>query len=253
QQDNLKLKMHKMICYKREFSSESLNTVPSIPVKRFDDIRKTGRKIIWINEIKSSIAAMDKKLETYAKRLDEVEHRIGNMEDSVLSLENTVLQLQEAIVKLQGKTDDLENRSRRCNLRLVGLPEGEEGKDPASFLESWLPKLLNLPELINNLEVERAHRTYAPRERNTDKPHMLLFKLLRYGDKESILRQARKLGALIHNNKPVRIFPDMSAELFQKRKSFSGIKRLCKELDIPFALLFPARLRIDFKGQCLIF
>uniref|UniRef100_H3A2K3 L1 transposable element RRM domain-containing protein n=1 Tax=Latimeria chalumnae TaxID=7897 RepID=H3A2K3_LATCH len=201
-----------------------------------------------IREIKSSIAAMDKKLETYVKRLEEVEHHVGNTEDSVLSLESTVLQMQETITKLQGKTDDLENRSRRCNLRLVGLPEGEEGKDPASFLESWLPKLLNLPELINNLEVERAHRTYAPRERNIDRPRMLLFKLLCYRDKESILRQARKLGALIYNNKPVHIFPDMSAELFQKRKSFSGIKRLCKDLDVPFALLFPARLQIDFKG-----
>uniref|UniRef100_H3ALZ0 L1 transposable element RRM domain-containing protein n=1 Tax=Latimeria chalumnae TaxID=7897 RepID=H3ALZ0_LATCH len=206
-----------------------------------------------ISEIKSSIAAMDKKLETYAKRLDEVEHRVGNMEDSVLSLETTVQQLQEVVIKLQGKTDDLENRSRRCNLHLVGLPEGEEGKDTVSFLESWLPSLLNLPELINNLEVEWAHRTFSPRERNTDKPSKLLFKLLRYRDKEFILRQAHKLGALTYNNKPVYIFPDMSVELFQKRKSFLGIKRLCKDLDIPFALLFPARLQIDFKGQHLIF
>uniref|UniRef100_H3A291 L1 transposable element RRM domain-containing protein n=1 Tax=Latimeria chalumnae TaxID=7897 RepID=H3A291_LATCH len=206
-----------------------------------------------ISEIKSSIATMDKKLEAYAKRLGEVEHRVGNIEGSVLSLETTVQQLQEAVVKLQGKMDDLENRSHRCNLRLVGLPEGKEGRDPVSFLESWLPSLLNLPDLTNNLEVERAHRAFSPRTRNTDKPRMLLFKLLRYRDKETILRQAHKLGALTHNNKPVYIFPDVSAELFQKRKSFFGTKRLCKDLDIPFALLFPARLRIDFKGQRLFF
>uniref|UniRef100_H3AQT9 L1 transposable element RRM domain-containing protein n=1 Tax=Latimeria chalumnae TaxID=7897 RepID=H3AQT9_LATCH len=206
-----------------------------------------------ISEIKSSITSMDKKMEAYAKRLDEAEHRVGNTEDSMHSLETTVQQLQEAVVKLQDKMDDLENRSRRCNLRLVGLPEGEEGRDPVSFLESWLPSLLNLPELTSKLEVERAHQAFPPRIRNIDKPRMLLFKLLSYRDKETILRQAHKLGALTFNNKPVYIFPDMSVELFQKRKSFFGVKRLCKDLDIPFALLFPARLRIDFKGQRLFF
>uniref|UniRef100_H3ASN5 L1 transposable element RRM domain-containing protein n=1 Tax=Latimeria chalumnae TaxID=7897 RepID=H3ASN5_LATCH len=233
--------------------SECGDPPPSSPQSLEGQANSTELILQGIREIKSSISAMDKKLETYAKRLDEIEHRVGNTEDSVLSLENTVQQLRESVVKLQSKTDDLENRSRRCNLRLVGLPEGEEGRDPVSFLETWLPTVLNMPELIENLEIERAHRSFAPRTRDSDRPRMLLFKLLRYRDKENILRQARKLGTLTYNNKPIYLFPDMSAELFQKRKSFLGIKRLCKDLDIPFALLFPARLRIDFKGQRLFF
>uniref|UniRef100_H3ARV8 L1 transposable element RRM domain-containing protein n=1 Tax=Latimeria chalumnae TaxID=7897 RepID=H3ARV8_LATCH len=206
-----------------------------------------------INEVKSSISSMDKKMEAFTKHLDKAEHHLRNTEDSIHGLETTVQQLQETVVKLQEKTDDLENRSHRCNLRLVGLPEGEEGKDPVSFLESWLPSFLILPDLSNNLEVERAHRAFLPRTSNANRPRMLIFKLLCYQDKEVILRQARKLGALTFKNKPIYIFPDMSADLFQKRKSFFGVKRLCKDLDIPFALLFPARLRIDFKGQCLFF
>uniref|UniRef100_H3ACC9 L1 transposable element RRM domain-containing protein n=1 Tax=Latimeria chalumnae TaxID=7897 RepID=H3ACC9_LATCH len=205
------------------------------------DIHQTNSQIEErISEIKSSIS-------------NEAEHRLGNMEDLVHGLETTVQQLQETVVKLQEKTDDLENHSRRCNLRLVGLPKGEEGKDPVSFLESWLPSFLNLLDLSNNLEVERAHRAFLPRTSSTDRPRMLVFKLLCYRDKEVILRQARKLGTLTFKNKPIYIFPDMSADLFQKRKSFFSVKRLCKDLDIPFALLFPARLRIDFQGQRLFF
>uniref|UniRef100_H3APA2 L1 transposable element RRM domain-containing protein n=1 Tax=Latimeria chalumnae TaxID=7897 RepID=H3APA2_LATCH len=206
-----------------------------------------------ISEIKSSISSMDKKMEAFTKRLDEAEHHLRNTEDSIHGLEMTVQQLQETVVKLQEKADDLENRSRRCNLCLVGLPKAEEGKDPVSFLESWLPSLLNLLVLSNNLEVERAHRAFLPRTRNADSPRMLIFKLLRYRNKEVILRQARKLGALTFKNKPVYIFPDMNADLFQKRRSFFGVKRRYKDLDIPFALLFPARLRIDFQGQHLFF
>uniref|UniRef100_H3AQ32 L1 transposable element RRM domain-containing protein n=1 Tax=Latimeria chalumnae TaxID=7897 RepID=H3AQ32_LATCH len=246
------------------YGSECEDSVPSPPTSSegqtnsmesiLRDIHQTNSQIEErISEIKLSISSMDKKMEAFTKRLDKAEHRLGNTEDSVHGVETTMQQLQETVVKLQEKTDDLENRSCRCNLRLVGLPEGEEGKDPVSFLESWLLSFLNLPDLSNNLEVEQAHRAFLPRTSSTDRPRMFIFKLLRYRDKEVILRQARNLGTLTFKNKPMYIFPDMSADLFQKRKSFFGVKCLCKGLDIPFALLFPARLRIDFQGQRLFF
>uniref|UniRef100_H2ZSQ1 L1 transposable element RRM domain-containing protein n=1 Tax=Latimeria chalumnae TaxID=7897 RepID=H2ZSQ1_LATCH len=201
-----------------------------------------------INEINSSISNMDKKMEVFTKWLDDAEHRIGNMEDAVQALETTIQQLQENIVKLQDKTKDLENHSRRCNLRLVGLPEGEEGKDPISFLKDWLPSFFNLPDLADKLEIERAHRAFAPKPRNSERPRMLIFKILHYRDKELIF-----LGSLIYKNKSIHIFPDVNADLFQKYKSFNGVKHLCKDLAIPFTLLYPARLRIDFQGQQLFF
>uniref|UniRef100_H3A364 L1 transposable element RRM domain-containing protein n=1 Tax=Latimeria chalumnae TaxID=7897 RepID=H3A364_LATCH len=185
-----------------------------------------------IHQTNSHIEDMDKKIEAFTKHMEEAERRTGDTEDLVHTMETLVQQLQETINKLQDKADDLENRSRRCNLRLVGLPEGEE---------AWLPTLLNLPELSDNLEIERAHRTFLSKVRNVDRPRMLLFKLLRYRDKETILRQARNLGPLTFN-KPIYLFPDM-----RKRKSFSDVKWLCKDLAIPFALLFPARLRVDFQ------
>uniref|UniRef100_H3BBK3 L1 transposable element RRM domain-containing protein n=1 Tax=Latimeria chalumnae TaxID=7897 RepID=H3BBK3_LATCH len=235
------------------YSSECGDSVPSPPLNLEGQANSMESILRDIHQTNSQIEeriseAWTKKMEAFTKCLDEAEHRLGNTEDSVHGLEMTMQQLQETVVKLQEKADDLENRSRRCNLHLVGLPEGEEGKDPVSFLESWLPSLLNLPDLSNNLEMEQAHRAFLPRTRNADRPRMLIFKLLRYRDKEVIFRQARKLGALTFKNKPVHIFPDMSADLFQKRKSFFGVKHLCKDFDIPFALLFPARLRIDFQG-----
>lgn len=41
------------------------------------------------------------------------------------------------------KTYDLENRSQRCNKRIVyRLPEGSEGTNPSAFFETWLLELL---------------------------------------------------------------------------------------------------------------
>uniref|UniRef100_H3BA44 L1 transposable element RRM domain-containing protein n=1 Tax=Latimeria chalumnae TaxID=7897 RepID=H3BA44_LATCH len=200
-----------------------------------------------IIEITTTISSMDKKMEAFTKRIEEVEHHIGDTEDSIHNVDSSIQDLQTKIGWLQDKADDLENCSQRCNLRLVGLPEGEEGKDPVDFLEDWLPSFLNLPDQYK-IEIERAHCTFAPRSGDANKPRMILFKLLRFRDKEMLLRQARKLGSLTYKNKPLYLFLNMSAESFQRRKSFNRVKRLCKDLDIPFALLYPSKIRMTLNG-----
>lgn len=55
--------------------------------------------------------------------------------------------------------DDLENRSRRCNLRLVGLPEGMEGRDAVTFMKTWLPSYLNLTTKTGKIKLDRAHHS----------------------------------------------------------------------------------------------
>ena len=43
--------------------------------------------------------------------------------------------------------EDEHAEPRLNNLRLVNLPEGAEGPDSCSFLEGWLPDVLNLAPL----------------------------------------------------------------------------------------------------------
>lgn len=56
------------------------------------------------------------------------------------------------------KVDDAENRQRRNNIHVVGLPDGEEVSRPAVFAESLFKKLLKLPDMPTTYVVERAHR-----------------------------------------------------------------------------------------------
>ncbi len=62
-------------------------------------------------------------------------------------------------------------------LRLVGLPEGMEESDMASFLRvnlsKWIPSLKG-----HNIEIDRAHRVYDGRK-NSDRPCTLIFRVLR--------------------------------------------------------------------------
>ncbi len=82
---------------------------------------------------------------------------------------------------------DMEDRCRRNNVRLVGLPEGMEGPDAAVFLRAnlskWIPSLRG-----RDIEIDRAHRVYDG-GRGSDRPRTLIFRVLRWHDRSDILER----------------------------------------------------------------
>ncbi|KAJ7984265.1 hypothetical protein DPEC_G00362870 [Dallia pectoralis] len=60
-----------------------------------------------------------------------------NLSDRIVALEETVARLSSENQQLKDKTDDLESRSRRCNLRIVGIPEKMERGDPVGFMTGF--------------------------------------------------------------------------------------------------------------------
>lgn len=85
------------------------------------------------------------------------------MEDTMDVLQAKVTKLKKQITNMADHIDDLENRSRRCNLCLVRLPEGTEGKNRITFMETWFPSYLNLTTKTGKMKLDCAHRSLALR------------------------------------------------------------------------------------------
>ena len=49
-----------------------------------------------------------------------------------------IVQLSEHIRRLEDRAEDTEGRMLRNNVRIIGLPEGEEGTNVTTYVESWL-------------------------------------------------------------------------------------------------------------------
>uniref|UniRef100_H3A3Q0 L1 transposable element RRM domain-containing protein n=1 Tax=Latimeria chalumnae TaxID=7897 RepID=H3A3Q0_LATCH len=188
-------------------------------------------------------SAINNKLDNITTRLDALERRISDIEDQVYHLENMILEVH----RLTEKCDDLENRARRSNLRLIGLLEGAEGKDPISFMEGLLMEVLGESTFPGRVEIERAHRALRPRPKEGERPRIVIFKLLRFPNKMRILRKAQELDQLHYRNHKIFFFPDISAELQARRREFTQARRLCHSLQLQFSLLHPAKLRVSFR------
>ena len=154
---------------------------------------------------------------------------------------------------LESSIEDLQNRSRRCNVVLHNIPEGSEGDLPwEEFVSKFLTDHMKLESGID-IEIDKAHRTGQRRwdSRSSEGDHQygrhgstrsrpIHVKLLRYADKVTILRNASKQlknnpfkGSLIFSS------DDVTNRVRQQRKLLreKHLPGLRKDTRIKFAYI----------------
>ena len=97
-----------------------------------------GEFVLRFDGLFSAIEGIHSDFKAMSSRVTEAEDRISTNQDDVASLKTQTSTIKAAIEELVSKVDDLENRARHSNLRLVGLPEKVEGFDMCAFLERWI-------------------------------------------------------------------------------------------------------------------
>ena len=206
---------------------------------------------VKMNTVLAAIREQTSQIQALATWVGDAETRISGVEDTSDVLQAKVTKLEKQINDMADHIDDLENRSRRCNLCLVGLPEGTEGKDPVTFMETWLPSYLNLTTKSGKIKLDRAHRSLAPRPGTNQHARPIIMKLHNFADKQRVMAAARRLGA--EPNQPadrirVSFFNDYSAVMARKRKAFDEVKGCLRRKNVEYALLYPAMLRLFVNG-----
>lgn len=196
-----------------------------------------------MDEVKTDISLLRQDLSKVRDRVTETEARISTVEDILHPLQHTTEDMQRQIQQLHSHQDDLENRSHRCNLRFIGLPERIEGKDPAEYLENLLIITYGREAFSVVFAVERAHRIPAKPPPTGAPPRTLIAKFLNFKDRDKIMRLTREKGNIRLEN--VAVYLDFSIEVQRKRSQFQDVKRRLRLLHLKYAMLFPARLRVE--------
>ncbi|KAJ1103840.1 hypothetical protein NDU88_001261 [Pleurodeles waltl] len=128
--------------------------------------------------------------------------------------------LQQCVAHLDSRAENLERRSQRSNIRILGLPQ-EGPRVPAHH-----PPLGCPPRLI--------------------------LKLLHFKDCDAILRMARRRGPKRVEARIVMLFPDYSKSVQRQRSSFMEVKRRLRQPGDPYTLLFPAQPKV-IKGSATVY
>ncbi|KAJ1100213.1 hypothetical protein NDU88_005300 [Pleurodeles waltl] len=91
--------------------------------------------------------------------MEEAETRISHLEDDVGSQRMTRETMEKQLEDMQWKLTELEDRLRRNNLRVLGIPEGDEESDPHGFMIALFKEAFpGLHQWEWDREIQRAHR-----------------------------------------------------------------------------------------------
>uniref|UniRef100_W5NNG8 L1 transposable element RRM domain-containing protein n=1 Tax=Lepisosteus oculatus TaxID=7918 RepID=W5NNG8_LEPOC len=197
--------------------------------------------------IREPVAAISTKMDIVIKRIDEVEQRVSDLEEGSVTAGNRIRVLETDLRKTLDRLEDFENRSRRKNVRILGLRENIEGSSPVGFFERWIPETLGMEMKGDKIKLERCHRT-GPRRKSgeggTPVPQAVLLRLHNYRDKQKVREAARAKKEIIVEGKRVSIFQDFSVKVQKKRAETAKARRRLRDAGLRYSFLYPAIIKV---------
>ncbi|KAK1336336.1 hypothetical protein QTO34_004142 [Cnephaeus nilssonii] len=198
-------------------------------------------------EMKSDIATIKNTMESFNSRLQEAEDRISELEDQVQKQAQAEQQLEEKIKKQEESLRELRDNMKRSNMRIIGLPEGQEEQQG---LENLFEEIMteNFPDMgkIKVTQVKRVPSRINPKRPT---PRHVIISMANIKDKERILKAARERQRVTYKGTPIRLSNDYSSETQQARSEWKEVYKVLQSKGLNPRILYPARLSIKIEGE----
>ena len=248
--DDFKTAIIKILNELRENSDRQLNEFRSYVTKEFDTIKKNQTEIL---EMKNTIEEIKKNLDALNSRADNMEERISNLEDGNIEMLQAEEEREVRLKRNEETLRELSDTIRRCNVRIIGIPEGEEKEKGA---ESLFKEIMaeNFPNLVREMDLQVTEANRSPNFINARRPtpRHIVVKLAKVNDKEKILRTARQ-KKLTYKGTPIRLSADFSAETLQARREWNDIFKNLKDKNLQPRILYPAKISFKYDGEIKTF
>lgn len=142
--------------------------------------------------------------------------------------------------------EDLDNRDRRHNIWVRGLPEKiEPGQlHQATIFNYFLESAPETP-----IEIERLHRALRPRGRDTDPPRDVVSCIANLWLKEEILWKVKGRNRFLYHGAEIKLYQDLSYVTLQHRKDLRPLLEHLRARNITYGGKFPFCLSVTHLGR----
>lgn len=194
-----------------------------------------------ITDLKSSMLILTDKMAT-------AEHA-GRCRDKALNRLDRVTQTQsQQLIEINKHLEDLDNRGRRNNIRVRGIPETVEADQITPALQRVFNSLLERPE-ETDIEFVRAHRALRARGPDNMPPRDIICCLQSFALKEDIMRKTRRNDQIVFNGETIMLFHDLSQITLKNRRALRPLLDKLREKDLRYSWRFPFALLVNQNGR----
>ncbi|XP_073467611.1 uncharacterized protein [Aquarana catesbeiana] len=162
---------------------------------------------------RETVSLLRQDLQKIRERTTAVEGRVSDMEDQMPPLTRDVRIATQQAFQALNKTDDIENRLRCNNVRIVGLTEKMEGRDPTAFVKDAVSLLQNIRVFFTKLAFYEEG----------EKTGRLLAKIARSQQQSLAIGASHSSSGQVVNN-PEQIISELAsfyADLYESRDAYS--------------------------------
>ena len=197
------------------------------------------------SEITTNTIAIRAEMDQIKGDIKDVGEGLSTWSDEVNSLQTVVTTLKSQVKELQEKSEDMEGRMRRGNIRIVGIDEQPDSSTPEA-ISKLLKEALYLDR---DIKIDRSHRSLM-KWKPGDRPRVIIAKLHNDGDAAEVLGRARDRAPLNYNGKRIAIFPNYTNNVAKAGAAFTDVRKMLRgRQGVRYGLLFPARMRISVRDE----
>lgn len=224
------------------------------------DIRALLQALPTRSDIETLILRLE---ETHCRDFQEVKAEVSTLADRVSSGKGSLTALEQQVAGLERERDhqrdtavalqlhleEAEDQSRHNNLRLREIPESVDAETLEEALQGLFREVLEDPSGV--VEVDRVHRALGPRSADPGRPRDVVCRLLRYAQKERIVRRAWEQGKILRSGSQVKILPDLSRATLRRRALLKPILDLARRQGFTYRWGYP--LSVTFRKDGVAF
>ena len=192
------------------------------------------------HELRGEIDQLGERTDTLESKFDNMVQYVHVIEEENANLKNLVSQLQ-----IQ---EDLENRERRQNLRIRGVPESIPDKEIRPYLLALFVTLApHIPDI--DWRLDRAHRSLAPKPPPGANPRDIIVRFHFYESKEALTIATRNKSRVDFKGAKIQIFNDLSPITLARRRALRPVTSHLQQNQVPYRWGFPFRLSVTKDGS----
>ncbi|KAJ1191426.1 hypothetical protein NDU88_000742 [Pleurodeles waltl] len=205
------------------------------------------------------IRRVAKTCSEFATWMEEVETRISHLEDEAGSQQVTREAMEKQLEDTQWKLTDLEDRLRRNNFGVLGIPEGVEGSDTHSFMVALFKEAFpDLQQWDWDREIQRAHQFPFNRVGSnpvgaSGRPRAMLISLLNFQTRQAVYDRARPNSRSEAKGCEFFVRPDFCHTTVEKRWRLHQLIQPLQNKGAQAFLLNPAKLKVVMDNRTQYF
>lgn len=245
-----------------ETPEQSISPTPSPSSSPSHSLQPDLRELISLLPTKADLQAMaltireaqKAELADIKNTLQEIGGKLGEMEGQMTANTQAIKRNTErlnahhkTIYLLKRQMEDLDNRGRRNNIRIRGLPEAIKPTEIEGALQKIFNSILGRPQ-ESTIDFDRAHRALSASQQS-EQPRDVICCLHSHRLKESIMQKTRAAGQIHFADKKIEVYQDLAWLTLQQRRLLRPLTKAMQEKGIKYRWGYPFALMAQIEGR----